>query len=190
VKHNLARPCKTCPFRNDVHPYLRKARVLEIVESICDRQESFPCHKTVNYNSVRYDEENDEEFDRDRTGESQCAGAEIFLAHQGTSSQLARIAERLGMASKLDMKAPVCKSVDELLRVHGHKPDKGDFCSVADDGCQAPCGYGGGGGISPGRVKTTLKCWHCGDYVCASCSIVRGGKRMCGNCQERERINP
>jgi hypothetical protein len=133
MKHNLSRPCKTCPFRTDVPPYLHRARVLEIADSIMNRQESFPCHKTVNYDSMVEDEYGDEVI-RDRDGESQCAGAEIFLAHQGKSTQLGRIMERLGQAAVLDMEAPVCKSVKELIAVHTRKREQ----RMSDDNATPP----------------------------------------------------
>ncbi len=75
------------------------------------RGESFPCHKTTV-------ESGDEGEMRDNSNSQQCAGAEIFLIKQGRSTQLGRIAERLGMAAVLDLDAPVCGSLKEMLEVH------------------------------------------------------------------------
>lgn len=41
-------PCENCPFRKDIHPFLRKARAQEIVDAI-RADKIFHCHKTVNY---------------------------------------------------------------------------------------------------------------------------------------------
>lgn len=100
MQHNLSHPCAQCPFRHDIPGFLTEARVLEITDSLY-RGESFTCHKTL----------------KGRPPE-QCAGAEIFLVKQGYSTQLGRIAERLGMAAKLNLAAPVCDSLEELLEHH------------------------------------------------------------------------
>lgn len=110
MNKDLSRPCRLCPFRNDIRGYLTRARVVEIASSVL-RGDSFPCHKTVEY----------DDGEGDVTDSQQCAGAEIFAGHYGTSSQLGRISERLGLAAKLDTDAPVCRSIKELLRVHAAK---------------------------------------------------------------------
>lgn len=114
MKFDMSSPCEQCPFRNDLpRGYLRLARVREIVASLM-REESFPCHKTT------VDMEDEDGFcDRAVSKDSQaCAGAEIFLLKQGLSTQMGRIAERLGVAARLDEDAPVCGSLDEMLAVH------------------------------------------------------------------------
>lgn len=104
--YGMTTPCDQCPFRSDVRPYLRKARVREIEESL-ERGE-FPCHKTAQY---------DEDGEPTRSGdEVHCAGALILMEKEGRSSQMMRIAERIGMydPSKLNMNAPVYESFDEM----------------------------------------------------------------------------
>ena len=105
--YGLTKPCKLCPFRTDIPPYLTAPRVREIERSL-DRSE-FPCHETVDY---------DDEGERSGEGprEMHCAGALILMMHEGTSSQMHRISHRLGLydPSKLDMTAPVFTSWDEM----------------------------------------------------------------------------
>jgi len=42
----LRRPCRNCPWRADLTPYLAAERVAEIVQA-----PAFQCHKTVDYSS-------------------------------------------------------------------------------------------------------------------------------------------
>jgi len=105
--YGMTTPCSNCPFRSDVTPYIRSARVREIERSLV--RSEFPCHKTTKH---------DEDGERFRTkGEVHCAGALILMQKEGTSSQMTRIAERLGMYNpeKLDMEAPVYESFDEMF---------------------------------------------------------------------------
>lgn len=181
MKYSMSTPCDHCPFRKDIEGYLRPDRVCEICESLF-RGQSFPCHKTTE--SI---EDDDGDGDREATEDSQeCAGAAIFLAYQGKSTQMSRIAERLGMkVAKLNMKAPVCKSVSEMLRVHGEVEDEDrECCSVCDQDCEAPAGYDVGGGILPGEGNADYTCYHCGEPVCGACSKIIKRKRTCNNCAE------
>lgn len=98
----LRRPCKHCPFRSDVPRYLAPERYREIAASLVDRAESFTCHET-------------NDFD-DASGEAivgpasrACAGAMIWLQHQGRPNQLMQVMGRLGAfdPSRLDLSAPV-----------------------------------------------------------------------------------
>ena len=104
--YRLVSPCAHCPFRNDIPPFLTRARVREIQRSLeCGE---FPCHETVTY-----DEDDGEYVPRD---EAHCAGALILKEKLGESSQMMRIAERLGMYDprKLKLDAPVYDSFDEM----------------------------------------------------------------------------
>ena len=119
MRYTMATPCDNCPFRTDIKGYLRGDRVREICESLFTGG-SFPCHKTTE----EWEDDDGENELREVEDSQQCAGAEIFLAKQGTSTQMGRIAERLGMkVAKLNTKAPVCGSVSEMLRVHGDTED-------------------------------------------------------------------
>jgi hypothetical protein len=178
----MANPCENCPFRTDIDGYLRRDRVVEIAESLF-RGASFPCHETTE------EWEDDEESGMVETqSSSQCAGAEIFLAKQGTSTQMSRIAERLGMkVSKLNMKAPVCRSVNEMIRIHcGDDDDDRETCSVCNDDCEAPAGYAVGNGVIPGEGSAEFTCSECGEPVCGACSQKRGRNRVCDHCIESE----
>jgi hypothetical protein len=102
----MTTPCAKCPFRTDIPPYLTKARVREI-ERALERTE-FPCHTTT--------EHDDESEYIPSSNEIHCAGALILMEKAGRSSQMMRIAERLGMYDhrKLDMDAPVFDSFEEM----------------------------------------------------------------------------
>lgn len=174
--HDMSQPCKECPFRNDLpHGYLRAERITEICESIL-RGASFPCHKTT--------VEIEDDLDWGENSQ-QCAGAEIFLAKQGASSQMSRIAERLGLrVAVLDMNAPVCSSHREMLEVHGHNEDNEyEPCSVADYGCLHPAGYMVGNGVVECTDgEETFECSECCDFVCEACST----NGVCNNCLEEQ----
>jgi hypothetical protein len=181
MNHNLKQPCPKCPFRTNIKGYLTKGAIQEIVRSV-KRGESFPCHETT------VDDEDDEGDGLIANNDSeQCAGAEIFLAHNGSCSQLRRIAERVNMpVAELDMKAPVVKTTEEMLKVHGHKPKRKnrrqETCSVVDEDCEAPAGYMEGGEVVDGDAYADYECYQCGLPVCGNCSRMVGKKRMCNNC--------
>jgi hypothetical protein len=104
--YRLTSPCAHCPFRSDIPPFLTRERVREI-EHALERSE-FPCHETTEH-------DDDGEYMSTRE-EAHCAGALILKEKLGESSQMMRIAERLGMYDprKLKMDAPVYESFDEM----------------------------------------------------------------------------
>lgn len=106
--YGLVKPCAKCPFRKDVEPYLRKARVREIERSLVRAE--FPCHETIG------DVETGEKYCEDKA--MHCAGALILLEKLHRPSQMMRISERIGMydASKLDMDAPVFDSFKAMIK--------------------------------------------------------------------------
>lgn len=65
-------PCKHCPFRNDVTPFLHPERAEEIAYAAQNRYSEFQCHKTL-----EYDEDGEDLEVRARS--KMCAG---FLAMQ------------------------------------------------------------------------------------------------------------
>lgn len=68
----MAKPCKHCPFRRDVTPFLHPKRAAEIAYSSQNRYSDFPCHKTT-----EFDDDSGEGFS---TNDSKtCAG---FFAMQ------------------------------------------------------------------------------------------------------------
>ncbi len=69
---HMKKPCKHCPFRSDVTPFLHPERAEEIAYAACNPYSEFACHKTT-----EYDEEGE---DLEQTENSKlCAG---FLAMQ------------------------------------------------------------------------------------------------------------
>jgi hypothetical protein len=114
--YGMRTPCANCPFRTDVRPYLTRARVREIERSLV--RSEFPCHKTT---------EHDDEGEYTPTGdEIHCAGALILMQHEGISSQMTRIAYRLGMfdPDKLNMEAPVYTSFDDMAEAQESPPKR------------------------------------------------------------------
>jgi hypothetical protein len=72
------KPCKHCPFRSDVKPFLHPERAEELAYHTQNPYNSFPCHKTT-----EYDEES-EDGDMMVTEQSkECAGFLTLRAQQG-----------------------------------------------------------------------------------------------------------
>lgn len=104
--YSMMKPCPQCPFRSDIRPYLTESRVREI-ERALERSE-FSCHKTTSF---------DDDGEHTPTpDEAHCAGALILMEKEGRSSQMMRVAERLGLYdhTKLDMSAPVYDTFDDM----------------------------------------------------------------------------
>lgn len=116
MKFDLKRPCANCPFRFDVPGYLNQARAEEIADALLYSDQTFSCHKTVDYSE--YD--GDEGCHIPTEAEQHCAGALIFLEHQERPNQLMRIFERIGFydRTKLDMDAPVFDDRDAFIDHH------------------------------------------------------------------------
>lgn len=76
----MKQPCKNCPFRNDVKPYLHPERAAEIVYAAANPYSDFSCHATI-----EYDGDEDElgrstgDFSKART----CAGFLTLRAQLG-----------------------------------------------------------------------------------------------------------
>jgi len=103
-KFDLIRPCKDCPFRTDVRPYLTPGRCDEILNAIITEQRTFSCHETTGVKGGK------------KVEEQHCAGAAILLEKIKRPNQMMRIAERLNMYDyrKLDMTAPVYDSPGDM----------------------------------------------------------------------------
>ncbi len=112
MRYDLKKPCKSCPFRTDVEPFLPVARVREIVRSITVQQQTFSCH-----NTNEFDEE--EGYAIETSDSRHCAGAMIFLMandqQNGGMNQMMRIAYRLNMfdPDALDLAAPVYDTLED-----------------------------------------------------------------------------
>jgi hypothetical protein len=63
----MKQPCKHCPYRQDVKPFLRASRGEELAYHAQNPYNSFPCHKTT-----VSDDDEDERYCNDETKE--CAG--------------------------------------------------------------------------------------------------------------------
>lgn len=65
----VKKPCKHCPFRNDVKPFLHPDRAAELAYAAQNPYSEFPCHKTTEY------DEDSEDNDMLVTEKSlECAG--------------------------------------------------------------------------------------------------------------------
>ena len=91
----------------------------------------FVCHKTVDYDTEP--DATDEVLGKGGlivATTKVCAGAMILAAHEGKTSQIQQVAERLGFwnRSMLDMSAPVFKSFAAFVAaqndVDGHTPER------------------------------------------------------------------
>ena len=112
MKFDLIRPCIDCPFRNDKPFFFSYERVEEILQAITDRQQTFACHKTVEFDDGEHVSSSNEQH---------CAGALIMLERMERPNQMMRIAERCGIydRNKLAMDAPVYDNADDMLAA-GH----------------------------------------------------------------------
>jgi len=88
VTKHRTRPCSNCPFLIEGGVRLHPERSAELIEAF-EGDGHFHCHKTIDYS----------EGGGRVTGESQeCAGSMILqVREQGQPSQLARVAERIGL---------------------------------------------------------------------------------------------
>ena len=108
----MKRPCGNCPFRSDRAPFLDRARAQDIADSL-KADASFPCHKTLDYDS--------EEGTPEVTEQSQhCAGALIVLEREESPNQMMRIGERMGLysAADLQMDSPVYPTLAAWVGAH------------------------------------------------------------------------
>lgn len=69
-------PCKHCPFRSDIKPFLHPERAAEIAYAAENRYSSFACHKTTEYNEYIEDMEQTEKS-------KECAGFLTLRAQCG-----------------------------------------------------------------------------------------------------------
>lgn len=178
-------PCARCPFRKDVPVYLRADRREEIADSLYAGQD-FPCHATVTY------KDGQGESTADTSRSVTCAGAAKALMLTGGTTQLMRIAERLG-AADLDATAErgaEVWSLDEWRRLAMGStgddptweiPENVETCNTVDDRCLAPAGFlTGSGGVVRGTVAADMECSECSEAVCSNCADDEG---RCGTCR-------
>ena len=53
-KSYMKKPCKHCPFRMDVTPFLHPERAADIAYNASNKYGSFPCHKTTEADDSEY----------------------------------------------------------------------------------------------------------------------------------------
>lgn len=190
----IVRPCDHCPFRIDRPPFIRPERGSEILAALRNGG-TFSCHRTVDYDAIDEDEELDEDGNERPiagAGEEFCAGALVLLERTGGAerNQMVRIEERLGRLdlSKLDLGAPVASSFAEWIAyLEGREAEKSelDYCGIATQSCENPCGYGGSGGVWENEDPPTcdVYCESCGEPMCESCRSEKRPER-CAECDE------
>ena len=138
------------------------------------------------------DSVDDEGFRSPKKGEANCGGFLIFNEKVGNSTQMMRIAERLGLYSPeraknqdavFDSLRELMASCDDAEEVEEITP-----CTVADPGCEAPAGFQNSNGTFEGEDSAEFECAACGDPVCGTCStevkVKRKKTRLCNYCRE------
>jgi hypothetical protein len=161
----LVRPCAKCPFRTDVPGYLRRARAVEIAESLAGGA-PFLCHETT------VDADDDEGTLVEGPNTSYCAGSMIVLEKEEAPNQMMRTAERIGLydRERLDMDAPVVRSLAAFVAHHGVDEEEQEPCSVCGPDCLAPAGHLIDGMVVPAVAEGELEwCPSCGEPVCENC---------------------
>ena len=76
----VKKPCKTCPFRNDVKPFLHPERAAEIAFSAANPYSDFLCHNTFEYDG---DEDHQGRPTGDFSKSKTCAGFLTLRAQEG-----------------------------------------------------------------------------------------------------------
>lgn len=118
MNFDLTSPCGDCPFRTDIHPFIRAEKVREILGGGEGRAwwpaTSFPCHKTIDYDV------DDGERPRIHAKSQQCAGVMIILTRENRPNDSMQLAARLfdWNPAKLDMTAPVYASTSAAIAAH------------------------------------------------------------------------
>ena len=78
MENYMKTPCKHCPFRNDIKPYLRPERAEELAYAAQNPYSSFSCHKTTEH------DEGSEDGNMLVTEDSkECAGFLTLRAQDG-----------------------------------------------------------------------------------------------------------
>lgn len=76
----VKKPCKNCPFRNDIVPYLHPERAAGIAYSSLNPYSDFTCHSTIEYDG---DEDEQGRPTGDFSGSKTCAGFLTMRAQDG-----------------------------------------------------------------------------------------------------------
>jgi len=76
----VKKPCKNCPFRNDVTPYLHPDRAADIAYSALNPYSDFLCHSTFEYDGG---EDHQGRETGDFSNAKTCAGFLTLRAQEG-----------------------------------------------------------------------------------------------------------
>jgi hypothetical protein len=76
----IKKPCKNCPFRNNIKPYLHPDRAAEIAYAASNPYSNFTCHSTIEYDG---DEDHQGRPTGDFSGALTCAGFLTMRAQEG-----------------------------------------------------------------------------------------------------------
>lgn len=116
IKPILATPCANCPFRTDIPPFLYRSRAREITASLL-RGDSFPCHKTVNYD--------DNGRGRVNKRTKMCGGAAIMLYQMKRWNTIMQVAHRMGFfhPGELKLEAPVYRNARLFIAAQEADPN-------------------------------------------------------------------
>ena len=74
----MKQPCKHCPFRNDVNPFLHPKRASELAYAAQNPYNKFTCHKTT-----EYDEDSEDGHMLQVETSKECAGFLTLRAQRG-----------------------------------------------------------------------------------------------------------
>lgn len=112
MKFEIKRPCENCPFRRDVHPFLRRAK--QIAKQMQDDHNWFACHKTTGMESGKRTKARDQ---------SHCAGLMGVLWRMGRPNIAMRLALLFKMITvkQLEAPQPVFDSLEEFERHHARQ---------------------------------------------------------------------
>lgn len=107
------KPCKRCPFRSDIEPYIRYNRARKIADSLY-MGNSFPCHQTTTHDDGEY---------VPTSGEKMCAGAAITLLKYDGPNNYMRIMSRIGAMdlNRLEREGeatPLYECLEEWVAAH------------------------------------------------------------------------
>lgn len=119
MRFKLRRPCKNCPFRKDVVPFLGGRRAEQMAQEVVMEERTFTCHETIDYD--KWDEETNPEGWQDIRKNNHCVGAIQLIESVGRPHQMLQVAERLGLydPKNIDRSTPCFKSVKEFTKHHG-----------------------------------------------------------------------
>lgn len=175
--YRLKRPCKRCPFRSDIVPYIRGERAAEIARTLMEGA-TFTCHETTV-------DAGDEDGSSDMAvgpKAAMCAGATITMLKTGQPNQMLRVGMNLGMLNPdaVDLDFPTYNDLGTWSQaIYSGEPnfDPGtalENCGVVGSDCVDPAGYGVGGGAmnnpEPGTIgPDSPECGMCGNKMCEGC---------------------